>query len=476
MRPACALGLAVGALLLSLSAGAADPVRPPHIVCLLADDLGYADVGFNGGREIATPHLDALARGGAVLESFYVQPVCSPTRATLMTGRFVTHHGVYTVVRPHAEWGLPLAERTLAQALREAGYTTAICGKWHLGEFDPAYRPMQRGFDLQYGHWFGAIDYFTHKRDGMRDWYRNDQPCADTGYSTHLIAQEACRIIRAQPADRPLFLYVPFNAVHGPHQVPAKYSEPYAKLKGARRIYAGMVAAMDEAVGQIVAALEETGLRTNTLITFSSDNGGPAPGKVTDNGPLRAGKGTIYEGGIRVCAFATWPGHIAAGQRIRDPLHIGDWYPTLLRLAGAPLEQALPVDGRDLGPLLTGTGKLERDALPLPGMRPGEAALRAGDWKLVTKGERATPELYHLRADPGERKDLAAVEPGRLAELRARLEAFLRDAVPDLRTGLDTESAEGETAGKERRGPAPPRVPAAASDQAASSASVRIRK
>jgi arylsulfatase A-like enzyme len=368
-----------------------------------------------------------------------VQPVCSPTRATLMTGRHVIHNGVYSVVRPGARWGLPLAERTLAEALREAGYTTAICGKWHLGEFEEAYRPTRRGFDRQYGHWFGAIDYFTHLRDGKRDWQRDDQPCADEGYSTHLIAQESCRIIRDQPKEKPLFLYVPFNAVHAPHQVPAQYTQPYEKLKGTRRLYAGMLSAMDEAVGQIAAALEETGRRGNTMIIFSSDNGGPNPGKVTDNGPLRAGKGTLYEGGIRVCAFAAWPGRIPAGQRIKEPLSIADWYPTLIKLVGGSLEQKLPLDGRDILPLLAKGEKPARDALFLAGTQEGRAALRAGDWKLIGGKGDAKPELYNLATDPGERNNRAAAESDKLKELRTQLEASLADAVPFA--GVDAAAA-----------------------------------
>src|SRR5678815_1937126 len=216
---------------------AAGPPKP-NILYILADDLGYADVGFNGGKEIQTPNLDRIGKSGAILESFYVQPVCSPTRAALLTGRYAVRTGVYNVVRPSAPWGLPLAERMLPQALREAGYETAICGKWHLGEFEEAYRPTRRGFDHQYGQWFGAIDYFTHLRDGKHDWHRDDQPSKDEGYSTHLLAREAVRRIREKQADKPLFLYLPFNAVHAPHQVPESYLAPYEKLKGPRRVYA----------------------------------------------------------------------------------------------------------------------------------------------------------------------------------------------------------------------------------------------
>ena len=308
------------------------PPSKPNIVFLLIDDLGYADCGFNGGKEIRTPNIDKLAASGAVLESHYVQPVCSPTRAALMTGRYATRTGVYTVVRPHAKWGLPLGERTLADALKEAGYTTAIVGKWHLGEFNPKYQPTSRGFEHQHGLFFGMIDHFTHIRDGSHDWYHDDKQLKEEGYSTHLITREACRLIESQPKSKPLFLYIPYNAVHAPLQVPEKYLQPYGDLKGGRRTLAGMLAAVDEGIGQIVEALDKAGLRENTLIVFSADNGGPPPGT---NTPLRDFKGTIYEGGTRGCAFATWPGHLPAGVRNKQPIHVVDWYPTLLRVAGA---------------------------------------------------------------------------------------------------------------------------------------------
>ena len=341
-------------------------------------------------------HTSACASSAAenalLLDSFYVQPVCSPTRAALLTGRYATHTGVYTIVRPGAPWGLPLAERLLPQALREAGYTTAICGKWHLGEFKPEYMPTRRGFEHHYGHMFGALDYFTHIRDGKPDWYRDDQPLKEEGYSTHLVAKEACRLIRAQPADKPLFLYVPFNGVHAPHQVPPRYKQAYPNLTGVRQTYAGMLSAVDEAIGQITAALDEKGLRKNTLIIFSSDNGGPAPGRVTSNVPLRAGKGTIYEGGMRVCAFATWPGHIPAGTTNKEPMHAVDWYPTLLKLAGASTQQKLAPDGLDYWPTLTQGAKSPHDAILLMGTIPGRAAVRMGDWKLLVNASEVDAE------------------------------------------------------------------------------------
>jgi len=453
--PLLSLALVLGTLHLA----AAEAPRP-NVVFFLIDDLGYADCGFNGGDEIRTPEIDALAHGGAVIESHYVQPVCSPTRSALMTGRYPTRTGVYTIVRPGAKWGLPLNERTLANALRDAGYTTAITGKWHLGEFDPAYKPTARGFDHQYGHYFGAIDYFTHVRDGQHDWYRDDVEMKEEGYSTHLVAKEACRLIEAQEKDQPLFLYVPFNGVHSPMQVPDSYLEPYASLEGPRRQLAGMLAAVDEAIGQIVDALEKTGRRQNTLIVFSSDNGGPRPGT---NTPLRDYKGSIYEGGVRAAAFANWPGKIPAGQRIEEPMHIIDWYPTLVKLAGGTLEGSQPLDGRDVWPMLTAQAPSPHEFI-LSAQSPQKAALRLGNWKLIlqpgetggnakgkakgkakNKGKsKATTAaepvvLYDLAGDPGETTNLAAREPERVAELREKLEELLKNAVPP---GADAAGAE----------------------------------
>src|SRR4029079_19772332 len=232
--------LALCAAIVGASAGAAEEPGPrPNVVLIVADDLGWADVGWHG-KEIKTPHLDRLAAAGAKLEQFYVQPVCSPTRAALMTGRYpMRHHLEAAVVRPGAQDDLPLEERTLPQMLKEAGYITAICGKWHLGHFQSAYLPTALGFDHQYGHYNGAIDYFEHTRDGGFDWHRDDRVCRDEGYSTFLVAREAVRFVSAQDGTRPFFLYVPFNAVHAPHQVPQEYKKPYASLREPRRTYAG---------------------------------------------------------------------------------------------------------------------------------------------------------------------------------------------------------------------------------------------
>jgi arylsulfatase A-like enzyme len=420
--------------------------KQPDIVFFLIDDLGFADCGFNGGKDIKTPNIDRLAQSGAIIENHYVQPVCSPTRSTLLTGRYPTHTGVYTIVSPGAGWGLPLAERTLADALRSAGYRTALTGKWHLGEFEKAYQPNARGFDHQYGHFFGMLDYFTHERMNKLDWYRNGEPLKEEGYTTHLIAKEACKVIATGDQSKPLFLYVPFNGVHSPFQVPDSYLKPYAHLKGNRQKLAGMLAAVDEAIGQIEAALKQAGRLENTLIVFSSDNGGPPPG---DNTPLRDFKGSIFEGGTRAAAFATWPGRIPAGQRIRQPMHMVDWYPTLIKQAGGSLEQKLPVDGLDVWPMLTKQAASPHDAiLSVSTQGPSRAAVRMGEWKLIVdggaadvaptgkkKGKKAAGKyeavaLYDLSADPSEAKNLADAQPERVKAMRARLAELLKDAVP----------------------------------------------
>jgi arylsulfatase A-like enzyme len=428
------LALAALALLAPAGPAGAAPAPRPHIVFFLADDLGWKDVGYHGG-EIKTPHIDKLANAGVRLEQFYVLPVCSPTRAALMTGRYPLRYGLQVgVVRPWATYGLPLEERTLAQALRGAGYRTAITGKWHLGHFDRAYLPTARGFDHQYGHYNGALDYYTHLRDGGLDWHRDDKALREEGYTTQLIAKEAARLIAAHDPARPLFLYVPFNAPHAPLQAPADYLKRYKHLTPKkRRTHAAMVACLDDAVGAILAALNRRGMAKDTLILFSSDNGG-RPGLGADNGPLRAGKATLYEGGTRVPAWAHWPGRLKPGV-VHAPLHMVDWYPTLLKLGGAPLAQKLPLDGLDMWPTLA-EGKAPARKEVVYNVEPQRGAVRVGDWKLVVHGKLPRPagggtegvELFDLADDPFEMKDLAAKRPEKVRELLARLNALAKEA------------------------------------------------
>ena len=429
----------------------------PNIVYILADDLGWADVGYHG-PDIKTPNIDKLAAAGTKLESFYVLPVCTPTRSALMTGRYPVRYGrQFNVIRPGSQFGLSLEERLLPQALREAGYATAICGKWHLGDFQPAYLPMARGFEHQYG-FASHGEHFMHfpkKGEGL---LRDQKPCDEEGYLTHLTANEAIRLIGQRDASKPLFLYVAFNAVHTPLECPPEYSAPYAHLGPTRSIYAGMTAAMDEDIGKILAAIKKSGMAANTLIIFSSDNGGlTSKGKIASNAPLRGGKGSLYEGGVRVPACVTWPGHIPAGAVIKEPLHIVDWYPTLLKLAGASLDQKQPLDGHDIWPTLT-QGKPSPHEVILLNTVGRMGAIRMGDWKLIRNGKvddeeeggvklsheekqkqrlarRDAPdvvELFNLEQDISEKNNLAEKQPDKVRELCARLDNFEKEAVPPI--------------------------------------------
>ncbi len=416
----------------------------PHIVLMMADDLGWGDVSYHGGP-IATPNIDKLASQGVRLNQFYAQPVCSPTRGALLTGRYPIRLGLQCgVVRPWAEHGLPLAERTLPQALAEVGYATAMVGKWHLGHVQPAYLPTRRGFDQQYGHYNGALDYFTHIRDGGHDWHRDDKPNYDQGYSTNLIGEHAARIISEHDPAKPLFLYVPFNAPHTPLQAPQKYIDSYAKIPNQkRRTFAAMVTCMDDAVGRITAALAKHNFKANnTLIVFCSDNGGIRT--LGSNGRLRAGKGTLYEGGLRVPAIAVWKDRLKAGSIVDQPLHVVDLYPTLLRLAKAKTAQAQPLDGKDAWPTIA-EGKPTPHQFILHNSTPFHGAIRMGDWKLIQNGhvsanatrisKTETWELFDIRQDPFEKNDQSRERPKVLLRLKTKLAELAGKAVkPNILT------------------------------------------
>lgn len=394
------------------------------------------------------------------LEHFYVQPVCTPTRAALMTGRYPLRLGLQPgVIKPESRHGLPLTARTLPQALREAGYFTALAGKWHLGNGAPEYLPTARGFDRQYGFYLGMTDYFTRERDGGLDWHRDDHALREPGYATDLIANEAISlIVQHDTSAQPFFLYVAFNAPHTPLQATEPWLARFAHIADKkRRTHVAMIAHMDDAIGRIVTALDKKFLRDKTLVVFSSDNGANTP--VGDNTPFRDQKGSVYEGGVRVPAFASWPGHLPAGTRVTQPLHIADWHPTLLRLAGATPDPKITLDGRDLWSALVKKNPAPIHDEILINAAPGTGALRRGDWKLVVNGhlrfKGGTPpanfkwsdllraeqnteanaalvrtKLFNLADDPGESRDLAATHPDLVLELTARYESYARAAVP----------------------------------------------
>jgi len=425
-------------------AGTSAPPRP-HIVYILSDDQGGKDAGFRGS-DIRTPTLDRLAANGARFEQFYAQNMCTPTRAALLTGRYPFRYGLQTAVIPSAAtYGLATDEWLLPQALKAAGYETAIVGKWHLGHGDPKYWPTRRGFDHQYGPLLGEIDYFTHAAHGRTDWFRNGRPVRETGYVTQLLGDEAVRrIVRHDPA-KPLFLYLAFTAPHAPYQAPEAAIDAYrAVADPTRRTYAAMITSMDAQIGRVVAELERRGMRDNTLIVFQSDNGGPRSAKFTgevdtskstipaDNGRYRDGKGTLYEGGSRVMALANWPGRIPPGTVVDSPVHVVDMYPTLAGLAGATSAGAKPLDGLDVWPAIAGASPSPRSEV-VYAIEPFRAALRQGDWKLVWQVTLPSKvELYNLARDPEERLEVARDHPESVARLQARAASLSEQAVPPL--------------------------------------------
>ncbi len=420
--------------------------KRPHIVHIVADDLGWKDVGFNGATDLKTPNLDALAAGGARFTQFYVQPMCTPTRAALMTGRYPFRYGLQTAVIPSVSaYGLDTTEWLLPQVLKEAGYRTAIIGKWHLGHADKKYWPRQRGFDYQYGPMIGELDYFTHEEHGVLDWYRDNEPVREAGYTTTLLGNDAVRLIEQHDASTPLYLYLAFNAPHTPYQAPPEYVDRFQNIADpTRRTYAGMVAALDEQVGRVVAALEKKGMRDDTLIVFHSDNGGTRNAMFAgvmadmsrikipcDNGPYKDGKGTLFEGGTRVAAFANWPGRIQPGV-VDGLIHAVDIFPTFAALAGASTAKSKPLDGVDVWDVMAKGAPSPRTEI-VYNVEPFRAAIRQGDWKLVWRTTLpSSVELYDIPRDPSETKNLAAQHPDTVAALQRRLEALAKESAKPL--------------------------------------------
>ena len=442
-------GLSLLSLLVAVTsaAGTARAANPkPHVVHIVADDLGWKDVGFNGCSDIRTPNLDALAAGGAKLTQFYVQPMCTPTRAALLTGRYPFRYGLQTAVIPSVStYGLDTAEWLLPQCLKEAGYKIAIVGKWHLGHADRKYWPKQRGFDYQYGAMIGELDYFTHDEHGVLDWFRNNEPVKEEGYTTTLLGTDAAKLIAGHDPETPLYLYLAFNAPHTPYQAPKQYVERYAAIQEpTRRTYAAMVTCLDDEIGRVVRALDARGMRDHTLILFHSDNGGTRNAMFAgvmadmskvkipcDNGPCREGKGTLYEGATRVCALANWPGRIKPGA-VDALVHAVDIYPTLAALAGASTAKCKPLDGHDVWGALA-EGKPSPRTEIVYNVEPFRAAVRQGQWKMVWRTLLpSNVELFDLSRDPSESNNLASSQPEKVRDMQQRLEALSKESAKPL--------------------------------------------
>jgi len=411
------------------------PAAKPNIVIILADDLGWGDVGYHGS-EIKTPHIDRIASRGVQLDRFYVCPICSPTRAGLMTGRWPLRMGLMrAVIPPWRKYGLDPAEEFMPEMLARAGYARRGCfGKWHLGHCHKRYHPLSQGFTHFYGCYNGAIDYFTHQREGELDWHRQHAPARESGYVTTLLAAEAAKFIAESPAGQPYFAYLPFTAPHTPLQAPKAYLDRYAHLKGKRQAYAAMVACMDDGIGKVLAAIDARGDADNTLVWFISDNGG---GSGADNAPLRGGKQTLFEGGIRVPSAVRWPaGGLKGGRKVSGVMGYIDVWPTLARIAGAGAGRGKPLDGMDVYDVMTGQvappkrkwysywaqGSDEQERL----------AVHSGQWKLVREGTpilrkgkaKAKVHLFKIDTDPNEKRDLADEHPRVVTSLLADLRAF----------------------------------------------------
>ncbi|MEY4484229.1 MAG: hypothetical protein RL693_1681 [Verrucomicrobiota bacterium] len=434
------------ALFLCFHAPARAAERKPNILHIVADDLGWKDVGFNGCTDIKTPNIDALAAGGAKFTQFYVQPMCTPTRAALMTGRYPFRYGLQTIVIPGpAGYGLDTSEFLMPQCLKEAGYKTAIIGKWHLGHADTKYWPKQRGFDYQYGAMIGELDYYTHSDAGVLDWFRDNKPVKEEGYTTQLLGKDAVKYIGEQGADKPFYLYLTFNAPHTPYQAPKEYVDRYPNIEDpTRRAYAGMVTCLDDEIGRVVSALDKKGLRDNTLILFHSDNGGTRnamfAGQMADlsktkipcdNGPYRDGKGSLFEGGCRVAAFANWPGHIKP-QTVDGIMHAVDIYPTIAALAGASTAKCKPLDGVNVWETIA-EGKSSPRSEVIYNVEPFRGAVRQGDWKLIWRTLIPTSaDLYNLAEDPYEKNNVAAAHPDKVAAMQERLNALGKESAKPL--------------------------------------------
>jgi arylsulfatase A-like enzyme len=430
-----------GLLVLNMAAPAlvADDRPRPNIIVILADDLGFADVGFSGCKDIPTPNIDSLATQGVRFTNGYVShPFCSPTRAGLMTGRYQQRFGHENNPKYDPKdtvAGLPVTEVTIAQVLKSAGYVTGIVGKWHLGAA-PRFHPNRRGFDEFFGFIGGGHNYFPGTAKGGNEYNVPiefiGKDTGETGYLTTAFGREAAAFVQRHK-DHPFFLYLAFNAPHTPLMAPPEYLAKFAAIGDPkRRTYAAMVNAMDDAVGVVLAKLRELDLDQRTLVFFLSDNGGPIGINGSSNGPLRAGKGSVYDGGIHVPFVARWVGRLPRGATYDQPVISLDILPTAAALAGAEVPDDRPIDGVNILPFVLGaqTG-MPHDILFWRRGGGADYASRVGPLKLVRIGRRPD-ELYRLTNDIGESDDLASGEADRVKQIGARLAGWNSQLIAPL--------------------------------------------
>ena len=449
---------ALGALLAAWPAAAAGTAQRPNVIIMVADDLGWADVGFHGG-DIDTPSLDRLAAEGVELSRFYTTPICSPTRAALMTGRNPIRLGIaYGVILPWDNNGVHPDERFLPEAFLDMGYQTAMVGKWHLGHAQQTYHPNSRGFEHFYGHLHTEVGYYPpFANQGGKDFQRNGVSIDDEGYETDLLAEEASRYIRERDPSRPFFLYLPFLAPHTPLDAPQHLQEKYADINtdlpparssqtdgtrtiskllmqdSARPMYAAVVDAMDQAIGRVLKTLEDEGISSNSIVLFFSDNGGAAYSYGgANNAPLRGGKGEVFEGGIRVVSLLRWPEQLEGGGRMDQIMTVMDVFPTLMDAAGLRPGEHFPWDGASLWPAIRDGSPAPRQsdvffASETPIYGHFNLTLFNEEWKLVQEilqdqvTTTVTNHLFKISEDPNEYNNLAADQPDLVAAMAERI-------------------------------------------------------
>lgn len=411
------------------------PKKHPNVIVIISDDMGYADIGCHGCKDIATPHIDSIAANGVRFTNGYVScPVCSPTRAGLATGRYQQRFGHEFNTGPppgglRENVGLPLSEVTIANVMKSAGYVTGAVGKWHLGML-PHFHPFKRGYDEFFGFLHGGHSYVDPGLGTFNPILRGTEPVDEKEYLTDAFSREAVAFVQRHH-EKPFFLYLAYNAVHTPLQGPPRYERRFEHITDSkRRVYAGMLTAMDDGIGKLLAKLKELDIEKDTLLVFVNDNGGPTANG-SDNRPLRATKGTMYEGGIRVPFMIQWPARLKGRQVYPHPVIALDILPTAAAAAGADLPKDRKIDGVDLLPYITGTTQ----AAPHETLcwRAGENhAVRKGHWKLVTMGGQTG--LYDLAADVSEANDLSQTKPEVLRELKQAFQRWNAQMVPPLWT------------------------------------------
>jgi arylsulfatase A-like enzyme len=391
----------------------------PNVIVIVADDLGYADIGVQGCQDVPTPHIDSLAAAGVRCSSGYVScPVCSPTRAGLMTGRYQQRFGhEYNPGRVREEgttFGLPLTEVTMANRFQQAGYVTGMVGKWHLG-FDAEFHPQQRGFAEYFGFLGGGHSYLDAKIDRANPILRGTEPVDETEYLTDALGREAVAFVERHCSE-PFFLYLTFNAVHTPMHGCERLRERFAGIQDPKRqTFATMLASLDEAVGGVLEALGKHGIDDNTLIVFISDNGGPTRANTSRNDPLSGFKGQVREGGIRVPFLVQWKAHLPAGKVYDAPVIALDILPTALAASGTQVPDDARFDGVNLLPFLSGD-KIGSPHEWLCWRFGAQRAVRAGNWKLVQLAE-GEWELFNLETDIAETENVAGKHPDKVSEL-----------------------------------------------------------